>query len=299
MEEMQIWESKSQETRTLARRGPVQLAGTAGINEIPGFEDVKPEDLVIPRLYLVQFTSQLGEDLKPGTWWNSLTEEAKPEVNAVLLRLQHTRVWYNPDLGEKLPLCSSDNNIHPRDTLMVYVVNGVPLAAHQMMERYNSAHLGTPRSNWPTFEEWATQFERRMVVDCTTCPFGDLMWGEGVPPLCNLVYTFLGVDRGDGDFPFLVGFRSTSAKAARRMITRLGFAHTPFYAQPITLSSELVQDERGKWYQAKLAVGQPFDKTELSRYIRMYQGLAGVPIEAEQERVGEWEGSGEQGEIPF
>ena len=298
-EERAIYDVGNDNQRAVATRRPFAVASTKGIQDIEGFENVEPEDLIIPRLMLVQPVSRLGDDAVAGQFWNNLTEECQPEINAVILRLVKTRVHWDPTDLSAGPVCASNDNRVPREPLTAYLINGVPHAEYMLQERYNSEFLGRLRTDWPTMAEWAEQFEQSLIFSCDVCPFGDIAWQMGAPPPCSLTYCFLGVDRGDGDFPFLVSLRRTSAKSARRYITTLGFRHKAFYVQPTRITSEKVADERGVWYVAKMTPGPAFEGEELAKYMSLYRALAGVPVEAETESYRQGEFGAEPEEIPF
>jgi len=80
---------------------------------VVGTEDLGREDLVIPRVRLVQPTSALGGNA--GELFNALTGESAPEIHAVILRIGKSRVlWPSEYQRDQRPLCASNDGIVPR-----------------------------------------------------------------------------------------------------------------------------------------------------------------------------------------
>src|SRR5438034_661903 len=77
-----------------------------------GLEALGPEDLIIPRLVLVQPTSQI-DGVEAGKFYMNLTGEEFTEVQAVFLRVTKGRVNFGEDTNERKPLCGSPDRIKP------------------------------------------------------------------------------------------------------------------------------------------------------------------------------------------
>lgn len=76
-----------------------------------GLELLTHEDLAIPRLILVQPTSQV-EDGVAGSFYLNLTGEQMEEIEIVFLRLTKGRMLPSEILGDK-PLCGSPDRVRP------------------------------------------------------------------------------------------------------------------------------------------------------------------------------------------
>lgn len=89
---------------------------TAGLPAVSlkgaGLESLGPEDLIIPRLVLVQPTSQI-ESVEAGKFYLNLTAEQFDEVQAVFLKVTKGRVYFAEDANERKPLCGSPDRIKP------------------------------------------------------------------------------------------------------------------------------------------------------------------------------------------
>src|SRR5713101_2856288 len=77
-----------------------------------GLEVLGPEDLIIPRLVLVQATSQI-EGVMAGKFYLNLTGDQFDEVQAVFLKVLKGRVYFAEDANERKPLCGSPDRSKP------------------------------------------------------------------------------------------------------------------------------------------------------------------------------------------
>jgi len=124
-----------------------------------GLEGVKEsEDLIIPRIRVVQPTSKMSD--KAGTFHNNVTETTKLEVQCIFLRLSRTRVYWDPDDLTAPPLCASNDAEEPRSE----------------------------------FKENTWIPESGKCDDCVNSKWH----ANGDKPACALGYTFLGVDLDEG-----------------------------------------------------------------------------------------------------
>src|SRR5215468_9511966 len=77
-----------------------------------GMEVLGPEDLIIPRLSLVQPTSQI-DGVEAGKFYMNLTGEEFDQVEAVFLKVTKGRVYFADDAVERKPVCGSSDRIKP------------------------------------------------------------------------------------------------------------------------------------------------------------------------------------------
>src|SRR6266571_5996231 len=77
-----------------------------------GLEALGPEDLIIPRLVLVQPTSQI-DGVEAGKFYMNLAGEQFDEVQAVFLKVTKGRVNFGEDANERKPICGSSDRIRP------------------------------------------------------------------------------------------------------------------------------------------------------------------------------------------
>jgi hypothetical protein len=77
-----------------------------------GMEVLGPEDLIIPRLTLVQPTSQI-DGIESGKFYMNLTGEEFDQVEAVFLKVTKGRVYFSEEATERKPVCGSSDRIKP------------------------------------------------------------------------------------------------------------------------------------------------------------------------------------------
>ena len=77
-----------------------------------GMEVLGPEDLIIPRLTLVQPTSQI-DGVDAGKFYMNLTGEEFDQVEAVFLKVTKGRVYFGEEATERKPVCGSSDRIKP------------------------------------------------------------------------------------------------------------------------------------------------------------------------------------------
>ncbi len=138
---------------------------------------------------------------------------------------------------------------------------------------------------------------------CEDCPMA--VWGnDGEKPACRAGYTFLMIDTAD-DSPFMITFAGTAIRPAKKLISNVALKRRPFYAFRVRISSEMKQDDRGKWYApvfAAVPMDPKKDAAEINRYADLFRGYAAVQLEAD-ESIAEAEatdaGNGNGSAAPF
>jgi hypothetical protein len=77
-----------------------------------GLEHLGPDDLIIPRLVLVQPTSQI-EGVLPGMFYLNITGEQFESLEVVFLKVTKGRVNFREDATDRKPICGSNDRIKP------------------------------------------------------------------------------------------------------------------------------------------------------------------------------------------
>lgn len=86
----------------------VPAAPTAGA----GLEQLGPADLIIPRLTLIQPTSQI-DGVEAGKFYMNLTGEEYTEVEVVFLKVMKGRIYFAEDGADRKALCGSADRVKP------------------------------------------------------------------------------------------------------------------------------------------------------------------------------------------
>src|SRR5437773_6593411 len=107
------------EVHTMARKKAQTAEATQPQGGLPtnslkgaGLEALGPEDLIIPRLSLVQPTSQI-DGVEAGKFYMNLTGEEFDQVEAVFLKVTKGRVYFAEETTERKPVCGSSDRIKP------------------------------------------------------------------------------------------------------------------------------------------------------------------------------------------
>ena len=184
-----------------------------------GMEDIDIDDLTLPRVRVIQPTSKLEGER--GHFHYNLTNECMRTINAVLLKVTKTRVYWDPDDLAAPPCCASDDNKQPR-----------------------AEHVGkfTPTG---------------LCKDCAHVAWGE----DRTPPDCRLTYTFLAADRDNDDTPFLIGLAGSSAKHAKKLLSTFFLKSAPLWARPVVINSMEVKNDKGRFYEVLIVPngGEAFD----------------------------------------
>jgi|GEM_PF-4094879 len=89
------------------------LPAVAGKRELRGYDNVRPDDLVIPRIRIVQPQTDLPGSPPAGMLYNTQTMQAVESINCVPMTMAHSRVYW-ASLDDETPRCASNNGITPR-----------------------------------------------------------------------------------------------------------------------------------------------------------------------------------------
>jgi len=205
-----------------------------------GLEKVKDdEDLIIPRLRVVQPTSKMSD--QQGHFHNNITNTTKPEVRCIFLNLGRTRVYWDPEDLEADPLCASNDAEEPRS-------------------EYGENH-------------WVP--ESGKCADCVKSKWH----ANGDKPACALGYTFLGVDLDAGLPFFLNFARTSAKTAKNIIsFFRYQAGHQPLFSCPIVLTTEKVESDKGKWYVIRHAIGDELSEDSQLAAKVWYDTFGGVEI---------------------
>ncbi len=77
-----------------------------------GLEQLGPSDLIIPRLTLVQPTSQI-DGVEAGKFYMNLTGEEFSELDVVFLKVMKGRIYFAEDGADRKAVCGSSDRVKP------------------------------------------------------------------------------------------------------------------------------------------------------------------------------------------
>ncbi len=218
---------------------------------IDGADALDRSDLQIPRLILVQPTSDLPDgDKHQGDWYNSLTGEYALIVKAVLLSLNKGRVAFPRKFSrDSEPICGSDDAIHPR-----------------------AEYVGS------TVEDEQLGIEFTIGAPCAECPFSHF-GANGETPLCAKGYTYALLD-ADSGLPFVVQMQRTATATARQINTAAKMVKR---SRLFVLSSKQVKTDSGKYYEPVFALGENTPGELLQMAFQISAELGNIAARVQQE----------------
>jgi len=184
---------------------------------IEGLEDFGPEELIIPRLKLVQPSSADGT---PGTFRDNLSGAEYDSARIVPLAITKGRVMWVE--GEELPVCRSKDALVP-----------------------------DPMIEEPQNDICARRSRGRLVDVCEQSKW------EGGPPPCKLTYTLLGLNLDADESPFLITLSGTGIKPTRKLISTYSLKRVSLYAMSVVMSAAKARGAQGNYYVVSFADYQP------------------------------------------
>jgi hypothetical protein len=188
-----------------------------GVTDVDGLEDVDSTDLTMPILRIAH---------KEGAFVNSLTNEALPEANVILLGIVKQRILWPLEPGEEgeQPMCRSYDFV----------------TGHPNPEKWDKVALRVSGYTTERLEEGS--------LGCASCPMKE--W-ESSPkdskPWCTEQYTFplliLEDPSADQGTPAILSVQRTGIRPARTYVSGFVQGKRPLYTAKTRI--ELVHQKRG------------------------------------------------------
>ena len=179
-------------------------------NEAYGFEETKVEDIIIPRIKVIQALSPERVDgaAVEGDIINSLTQEKVNGQRFVPIKQYYTNIRWNPDRGADL----------------------------RMLCRSFDGRVGQ-------------DFEEGMLV-CATCrknQFDNTKTGRDAQPTCTAYLNFLGFFEGS-PMPVVLSFARTNYNEGKKLLSIAKSMRTAAWNYAYTMESRKVSKDKNVWY---------------------------------------------------
>lgn len=212
---------------------------------IPGMEGLTQADMKLPVYKIVQGQTRDAEMQDAGKFLDTISHATFTKLNVVILRIWRIRSYFY-QVGDKSPVCSSKNGTTPIDAGIV-----VPVG----------------KDNEYTIPE-----------TCMTCQLA--MWDEDnhIKPVCAAGYMALCVDTQD-DSMFLMRAMGMSAPAMKDVASAFGSKRKPPFSGMTTFTTELVTNDKGKFYVLRSKVAMFTDPQQIARWTAEYAAIAGVAVD--------------------
>lgn len=205
-----------------------------------GYEGIDRTDLIIPRIKIVQPTSQNGT---PGKFISNLTGEEYDELKVVFLKATKGRVyWESLDL-EADPICRSSDGYSPDPNL----------------EEPVDSICGKREGN-------------RFVPVCPKA-----LWTED-PPECKGTYNLLAIDQSSG-MPFWISLHGLQISPTKRFISGMILKKRNLFDARVTLRLTEVKAPKGKCFVISFEDIEELSDKEKESYRKLYEELNMADIE--------------------
>lgn len=178
-------------------------------NAAYGFEDYNPEDIVIPRIKVINALSpeRLDGIAVEGAVINSLTQENVEGMRFIPIKVYYSNIEWNPDRN----------------------------AEQRMFCRSFDGKIGQDANG------------QRACASCGKCQFDNTKSGKDAQPLCTAYLNFLGFFAGN-PMPVVLSFAKTNYNEGRKMLSIAKSMRSAIWSYAYTLSGKQITKDKNKWY---------------------------------------------------
>lgn len=201
---------------------PAELEGYSG------YEDFDSNDLIIPRVKIVQPTSRKGT---AGKFLMNLTDEEFTSMDIIVIKASRSRVLWGDDLEAQEPVCKSSNFLVP-DPSIEYPVS-------------------------PACAVYSQKGDLRVLeVLCEKAK-----WINNERPECNQSYNLLCLT--SEHVPFWISLSGASISPVKRFISAIALRRKKLWQFVTTISTE-ERIKPNRHYTIKFGPPQPLDASQLT-----------------------------------
>jgi hypothetical protein len=213
-----------------------------------GFEDMGSGSLRVPRLKLVQPTSDEGTQ---GKIRNVLTGEEYDSIKGIIIKAQEARVMFPPgEVKSKQALCRSSNKID-QPTGFLYPDEDVEeKQSHACMRRQLMPGPGNIV---------------REVDLCEQAKFGKDAKGDTIKAPCMKSLNLLVLDM-ETFMPAWFSVHGMGYGPTATFISGIRLRKLPSYAVPVTIATKQESNQKGKYYIPTYAMGKTFTPEEFAEW---------------------------------
>lgn len=243
---------------------PKEFIGSAGLPL--GTESIEPEDIILPRIRIIQPQSQDREEGE-GKLRNSVTGEIYEEISFIPLMLIKGRLHFPEDEMFSPPDCRSADRI---------IGTGQRLEQLGLTAQFcgiSGARKWLREQRGITGKEDLTREIQKLDEEGKICHLCD-----GFPPECaeSLEYPIL----FDNTLCAL-SFKRTALSEAKRFNTIVKLRHIPFFFVKVTLTTKFTKGKKGQFYVPKLALVSETSEEERSLALKYVRELTERKVEVD------------------
>lgn len=233
---------KENKELTTTENTAVEEVGTPGVAY--GFEDTRSEDILIPRIKVIQALSpeRLDGEATEGTIINSLTKEDVAGKRFIPIKQYYSNIWWNPDRNadERIFCRSLDGKIGIREEGSLACMN------------------------------------------CKKNQFDNTKVGKDAQPLCTAFLNFLGFFEGSA-MPVVLSFSKTNYNEGKKMLSIARSMRSSIWNYAYTVASKKITKDRNTWYILVPTMAGASSDAERKLAFEIYNSYEQASIHADYE----------------
>ena len=237
-----------EDTKNLATQG---TTGMVTQNETHGFEDSRNEDLIIPRIKVINALSPERQDgdAEEGDVINSLTLEKinDPDSSFIFIPIKqyYNNIKWNPDRDAEL----------------------------RMLCRSIDGRIGNNEDGV------------RICEDCGCDKFDNTKTGKDAQPTCTTYINFLGFFSGN-PMPVVLSFAKTNYNEGRKLLSMARSMRCNIWNYGYKISSRLMTKNKNKWYNMVVEMAGPTSEDDRALAYEIFKSYANAAVTTNYENEG-------------
>ena len=231
------------ENKELTTRGTTELE-TNNSNKFLGLENAKTEDIVIPRIKVINALSPERVDgiAEEGAVLNTLTQEPIGDRVFIPIKQYYTNIEWNPDRGaEQRMLCRSFDG------------------------RTGNCDDGI-----------------RMCDACGGTRFDNTKTGKAAQPTCTAYINFLGFFAGE-PMPVVLSFAKTNYNEGKKLLSIAKSMRCSIWNYGYKIGSKQMTKDRNKWFNLTIAMAGPTSEEDRALAFELYKVYDSLAVNTDYE----------------
>ena len=215
--------------------------------EMCGFEETNSEDIVIPRIKVINALSPERQDgiADEGDVINSLTKESVVGKRFIPIKQYYSKIKWNPDrdADQRMLCCSRDGRV------------------------------GEDADG-----------NKNACASCRDCLFDNTKTGKDAQPKCTSYMNFLGFFEGEA-MPVVLSFAKTNYNEGKKMLSIARSLRCNIWDYGYLLAGKKVSKNRNSWFIIETKLDKPTDEATRNLARELYAAYANIAINADYEDV--------------
>jgi len=217
---------------------------TAPPDAVEGLEGLDQGDLIIPRLSIVQPTSDVATDgdVPPGSFYDNLSGEYYEELKIVPLRFGRGRLLYRD--GDDKPACKSDDGLVPSQYI-----------------------------DEPCYDTCAKMISNRLTAVCSEATWDK----DGTPPACQATYDLFALNLDQDESPFILTLKGKNYRSGKRLISYFSLRRRSPYSTSLRLKTTKEKNQYGTFFVTEFSNYELVKPTD--KYRQHFLGLRNYDVQ--------------------